>query len=88
VKEKKGRFFHKIDVDLWISSAGGVGRMKSMQEEQYEYNKFMSELFRKAEEVQRDFNNLSPENQRKVYDEVGKYIKLDSLFAFFQRINQ
>jgi len=36
--------------------------MKSIQEQQHEYNKFMSELFRKEQEIQRDFNNLSPEN--------------------------
>lgn len=36
--------------------------MKSIQEEQYEYNKFMSELIRKGQEMQRDFNNLLPEN--------------------------
>ena len=45
--------------------------MKSMQEEQYKYNKFMSELFRKGQEIQRDFNNRSPENQKRVYSELG-----------------
>lgn len=62
--------------------------MKSIQEEQYEYNKFMSELFRKVEEVQRDFNNLSPENQKMVYSELGKYVQVESVLAFFQYVNQ
>ena len=88
MKGKRGGFFDKIDVDLWISSARGVGRMKTMQEEQYEYNKFMGELFRKGQEIQRDFNNLSPENQKRVYSELGKYVQVESVIAFLQHINQ
>lgn len=71
-----------------ISSLRGAGRMKLMQEEQYEYNKFMSELFRKGQEIQRDFNNLSPENQKRVYSELGKYVQVESVIAFLQHINQ
>ena len=62
--------------------------MKSIQEEQYEYNKFMSELFRNVEEVQRDFNNLSLENQKKVYTELGKYVQVERVIAFLQHIKQ
>ncbi len=62
--------------------------MKSIQEEQYEYNKFMSELFRKGQEIQRDLNNLSPQNKRRVYDELGKYVQVESVIAFLQHINQ
>ena len=71
MKEERSRFFWRIDVDLLVSPVRGVDRMKSMQEEQYKYNKFMSELFRKGQEIQRDFNNLSPENQKRVYSELG-----------------
>ncbi len=62
--------------------------MKSVQEQQYEYNKFMSELFRKGQEIQRDFNNLSPENQKRVYAELGKYIQVESVIAFLQHIKK
>lgn len=65
-----------------------VDRMKLMQEEQYEYNKFMSELFRKGQEIQRDFNNLSPENQKRVYSELGKYVQIESVITFLQHISQ
>ena len=43
MKEERSRFFWRIDVDLLVSSVREVDRMKLMQEEQYEYNKFMSE---------------------------------------------
>ena len=58
--------------------------MKSIQDEQYEYNKFMSELIRKGEEVRSDFNNLSLENQKRVYSEIGKYVQVESMIAFLQ----
>lgn len=58
--------------------------MKSIQDEQYEYNKFMSELIRKGEEVRSDFNNLSLENQKRVYSEIGKYVQVESVIAFLQ----
>ncbi len=62
--------------------------MKSIQEQQHEYNKFMSELFRKGQEIQRDLNNLSSENQRRVYAELGKYVQIESVIAFLQHIKQ
>lgn len=58
--------------------------MKSIQDEQYEYNKFMSELIRKGEEVRSDFNNLSLKNQKRVYSEIGKYVQVESVIAFLQ----
>ena len=88
MKEERSRFFWRIDVDLLVSSVREVDRMKLMQEEQYEYNKFMSELFRKGQEIQRDFNNLSPENQKGVYSELGKYVQIESVITFLQHINQ
>ncbi len=88
MKEERSRFFWRIDVDLLVSSVREVDRMKLMQEEQYEYNKFMSELFRKGQEIQRDFNNLSPENQKRVYSELGKYVQIESVITFLQHISQ
>ena len=88
MKEERSRFFWRIDVDLLVSSVREVDRMKSMQEEQYEYNKFMSELFRKGQEIQRDFDNLSPENQKRVYSELGKYVQIESVITFLQHISQ
>ena len=82
MKEERSRFFWRIDVDLLVSSVREVDRMKLMQEEQYEYNKFMSELFRKGQEIQRDFDNLSPENQKRVYSELGKYVQIESVITF------
>lgn len=58
--------------------------MKSIQDEQYEYNKFMGELIRKGEEVRRDFNNLSLENQKRVCSEIRKYVQVESVIAFLQ----
>lgn len=88
MKEGRSRFFWRIDVDLLVSSVREVDRMKLMQEEQYEYNKFMSELFRKGQEIQRDFDNLSPENQKRVYSELGKYVQIESVITFLQHISQ
>ena len=88
MKEERSRFFWRIDVDLLVSSVREVDRMKLMQEEQYEYNKFMSELFRKGQEIQRDFDNLSHENQKRVYSELGKYVQIESVITFLQHISQ
>ena len=88
MKEERSRFFWRIDVDLLVSSVREVDRMKLMQEEQYEYNKFMSALFRKGQEIQRDFDNLSPENQKRVYSELGKYVQIESVITFLQHISQ
>ena len=86
MKQNQYGFFSYIDVDLLVSSVRGVGRMKSIQEEQREYNNFMSELFKKGQEVQRDFNNLSAENQRRVYGALNQYVQVESLIAFLQHI--
>lgn len=65
------------------------------QQEQSEYDWFMvklNELCQKANELGRDFNNLSPENQNKVRVTVsnelkaaGKLYALQWLFQFGQR---
>ena len=38
--------------------------------EQQEFDKFMANLIHKANEVQKDFNNLSPANQQRANCEV------------------
>lgn len=43
----------------------------------------MSELIRKGEEVRSDFNNLSLENQKRVYSEIGKYVQVESVIGIF-----
>lgn len=63
VKENRGRFFQKINVDLLVSSMKGVIIMKSIQEENIEYDKFVIGFAQKFQEMQRDYNNLSVENK-------------------------
>ena len=41
MKEKRGGFFEEIDVDLLVSSMKGAAKMKSIQEENIEYDKFV-----------------------------------------------
>ena len=63
VKENRGRFFQKINVDLLVSSMKGVIIMKSIQEENIEYDQFVIGFAQKFQEMQRDYNNLSVENK-------------------------
>ena len=51
-------------------------------------NTLWGELFRKGQEVQRDFANLSVENKKRVYEELGKYIPVESLLTFLQNMNR
>ena len=39
---------------------------------------------RQGEEVRSDFNNLSLENQKRVYSEIGKYVQVESVIVFLQ----
>lgn len=41
----------------------GATNMKSIQEEKYEYDKFVVELAHKIQEIRQDFNKLSDENK-------------------------
>lgn len=69
--------------------------MDYSQQEQSEYDWFMvkwNELCQKANELGRDFNNLSPENQNKVrvavlneLEAAGQLYALKCLFQFGQR---
>lgn len=44
VKENRGGFFGRIDVDLLVSSMKGATIMKSMQEENIKYDKFEKDI--------------------------------------------
>ncbi len=46
--------------------------MKDIQQEQYEYEKFMSELANKVYEISQEFNKLSQENKIRVEYEMKK----------------
>ena len=61
MKENRGGFLDRIDVDLLVSSMKGVTIMKSIQEENMEYDKFVISFAQKFQEMQRDYNNLSAE---------------------------
>lgn len=69
-KEKRGRIFEKIDVDLLVSSMKGATIMKSIQEENIEYDKFVIGFAQKFQEMQRDYNNLSDENKIKFKKDI------------------
>ena len=62
--------------------------MKSIQEEQYEYEKFMIELAHKVQEIQWDFNNLSDENKNRVGNEVMRALMLNGVVGVSEYLNQ
>lgn len=68
--EKKGGFFEEIVVDLLVSSMKGATIMKSIQEENMEYDKFVIGFAQKFQEMQRDYNNLSAENKIKFEKDI------------------
>ncbi len=60
--------------------------MKSIQEEQSEYNDFMVKLGQKAQEVQKDFDKLSDENKLRVKNELGKTVATRGLAGVLECI--
>ena len=70
MKENKGGFLNRIDVDLLVLSMKGATIMKSIQEENIEYNKFVVGFAQKLQEMQRDYNNLSTENKIKFEKDI------------------
>ena len=70
MKENRGGFLNRIDVDLLVSSMKGVTIMKSIQEENMEYDKFVIGFAQKFQEMQRDYNNLSTENKIKFEKDI------------------
>ena len=70
MKENRGGFLDRIDVDLLVSSMKGATIMKSIQEESIEYDKFVIGFAQKFQEMQRDYNNLSTENKIKFEKDI------------------
>ena len=70
MKGKRGGFFEEIVVDLLVSSMKGATIMKSIQEENMEYDKFVIGFAQKFQEMQRDYNNLSAENKIKFEKDI------------------
>ena len=70
MKVNRGGFFEKIDVDLLVSSKKGATIMKSIQEENIEYDKFVIGFAQKLQEVQHDYNSLSAENKIKFEKDI------------------
>lgn len=61
--------------------------MKIIQEEQYEYEKFMLELANKSHEINQDFNRLSEENKCRVKCELMNVIAARGLNGVLEYIN-
>ena len=88
MKEKCSGFFKKFDVDLRISSMKGTIEMKSIQEEKYEYDKFVIELIHKVQEIQQDLNKLSDENRIRFENDVMKAFMLKGVVGISEYFNQ
>lgn len=61
--------------------------MKTAQEKQYEYDKFMFEFFHKIEDIQRDYNKLSSENKYRVKNELEKTVGVYGLTDILKHKN-
>lgn len=62
--------------------------MKSIQEEKYEYGKFVIGLAHKLQEIQQDFNNLSDENKNRLQNDVMRAFMLKGIKGVLEYINQ
>ncbi len=62
--------------------------MKSIQEEKYEYDKFVIELSHKIQEIQKDFNNLSDENRNRLENDVMRAFMLKGIVGVSEYFNQ
>lgn len=62
--------------------------MKSIQEEKFEYEKFMFELAHKAQEAQKDFDKLSDANKARVMNELEKVLAVRGLAGVMEHINR
>ena len=62
--------------------------MKSIQEEKFEYEKFMFELAHKARETQKDFDKLSEANKARVINELEKVLATRGLAGVMEHINR
>lgn len=73
---------------LLVLSMKGVATMKSIQEEKYEYDKFVIELSHKIQEIQKDFNNLSDENRNRLENDVMRAFMLKGIVGVSEYFNQ
>ena len=62
--------------------------MKTIQEEKYEYDKFMLGLAHKTQEVQYDFDKLSDENKCKVKNELAKVLVAHGITGVLEHLNK
>lgn len=88
VKEIYSGFFKKFDVDLLISSMKGTIIMNSIQEEKYEYDKFVIEFTQKLQEMQRDYNNLSAENKIKFEKDIMTAFLMRGMMGVTEYLSQ
>ena len=88
VKENRGGFFWRIDVDLLVSSMKGTNKMKSIQEEKIEYDNFVIGLAHKVQEIQQDFNKLSDENKIRFENDVTRAITAKCIVGVSEYFNQ
>ena len=88
VKENRGGFFERIDVDLLVSSMNGATIMKSIQEENIEYDKFVIGLAHKVQKIQQDFNKLSDENKIRFENDVTRAITAKGIVGVSEYFNQ
>lgn len=88
VKQNRGGFYRKVGVNLFLSSAKEGQVMKLIQEEKYEYEKFMFELAHKAREAQKDFDKLSEANKARVINELEKVLAARGLAGIMEHINR
>ncbi len=62
--------------------------MNSIQEERYEYDKFVIELAYKVQEIQQDFNKLSDENKIRFENDVMGAFMLKGVAGVSEYFNQ
>ena len=66
----------------------GATTMKSVQEEKYEYDKFVIGLAHKVQEIQQDFNKLSDENKIRFENNVMRAFMLKGMVGVSEYFNQ
>lgn len=61
--------------------------MKSIQEEQREYNNYVIELARKIQELKQGFNNLSNENKNRLENELARAFMLRGVAGIMEYLD-
>ena len=54
--------------------------MKYFKQEEQEYNRFKIKLASKAEEVQKDYNELSDKNKRRIDTDIRRFLWVNIVF--------